>query len=56
MEPVGHKRFDPLGAAQLLLEIAHEHSLEPILRKIENCVNNRFMPASSCDTFGYNSL
>jgi len=29
------------------MEIAHEHSLEPILRKIENWVNNRFMPVSS---------
>ncbi len=33
MEPASDKRFDPLGAAQLLLEIAHEHSLEPILGK-----------------------
>ena len=34
MEPASDKRFDPLRAAQLLMEIAHEHSLEPILRKI----------------------
>jgi transcriptional regulator with GAF, ATPase, and Fis domain len=34
MEPTSDKRFDPHRAAQLLLEIAQEHSLEPILRKI----------------------
>jgi transcriptional regulator with GAF, ATPase, and Fis domain len=34
MEPTSDKRFDPHRAAQLLLEIAKEHSLGPILKKI----------------------
>jgi transcriptional regulator with GAF, ATPase, and Fis domain len=34
MEPASDKRFDPLMATQLLLDIAQEHSLEPILRKL----------------------
>lgn len=34
MEPNSDRRFDPHLAAQLLLELAQEHSLEPILRKI----------------------
>lgn len=34
MEPVSDKRFDPLLATQLLLEIAQERSVEPILKKL----------------------
>src|SRR5512138_2800932 len=34
MEPNSDRRFDPHLAAQLLMEIAQEHSLEPILKKI----------------------
>jgi len=34
MEPNTDKRFDPLLAAQLLLEIAEEQAVEPILKKI----------------------
>ncbi len=34
MEPTSDKRFDPLLATQLLLEIAEERSVEPILRKL----------------------
>jgi PAS domain S-box-containing protein len=33
MEPTSDKRFDPHLAAQLLLDIAQERSLEPILKK-----------------------
>ena len=34
MEPTSDKRFDPLLATQLLLEIAQERSVEPILQKL----------------------
>ena len=34
MEPTSDKRFDPHSGAQLLLEIAQEQSVEPILKKI----------------------
>jgi len=34
MEPASDKRFDPLMATQLLLEIAQERSVEPILKKL----------------------
>jgi transcriptional regulator with GAF, ATPase, and Fis domain len=34
MESVSDKRFDPLLATQLLLEIAQERSVEPILKKL----------------------
>ncbi|PWU11951.1 MAG: hydrogenase [Verrucomicrobia bacterium] len=34
MEPASDKRFDPLTATQLLLEVAQEHLLQPILKKL----------------------
>ena len=34
MESASDKRFDPLLATQLLLEIAQERSVEPILKKL----------------------
>src|SRR5690348_17673097 len=34
MEQASDKRFDPLLATQLLLEIAQERSVEPILKKL----------------------
>src|SRR4029453_11896119 len=34
MEPKSDNRFDPLMATQLLLEIAQERSVEPILKKL----------------------
>lgn len=34
MEPTSDRRFDTHSGVQLLLEIAREHSVEPILNKI----------------------
>jgi hypothetical protein len=34
MEPTSDKRFDPHLGVQLLLDIARERSVEPILKKI----------------------
>ena len=34
MQLTTDKRFDPTKAAELLLEIAREHSLQPILQKL----------------------
>jgi transcriptional regulator with GAF, ATPase, and Fis domain len=34
MEPASDRRFDPLMATQLLLEIAQERSVQPILKKL----------------------
>jgi hypothetical protein len=34
MEPTSDNRFDPNYAAQVLLEISHEQSLERLLQKL----------------------
>ena len=46
MEPASEKRFDPSFAAQLLVEIAHEQSLQELLRKLVERVMER--PEVAC--------
>src|SRR5512135_2391452 len=41
MEPTSDKRFDPHIGVQLLLDIAQERSVEPILKKIVECAVER---------------
>lgn len=65
MEPTSDRRFDPLLGVQLLLEIAQERSVEPILKKIvENAVESAQFVYSQvwlikkgdlCDTCKYRS-
>jgi len=46
MESASDSRFDPNLAAQILLDIAHEQSLEDLLRKLVNRAVER--PALAC--------
>jgi DNA-binding NtrC family response regulator len=46
MEPTSDSRFDPNYAAQLLLEIAHEQSVDHLLRKLVSRVAER--PGFAC--------
>jgi len=41
MEPISERRFDPNYAAQILLELAHEQSLEKLLHKLVERVMDR---------------
>jgi transcriptional regulator with GAF, ATPase, and Fis domain len=46
MEPVSDSRFDPNVAAQILLDIAHEHSVDGLLLKLVNHAVTR--PGIAC--------